>query len=49
MKEKFQPMNLEIVRLEALDILTSSIVNASIVEIPEATVQYGETPPMNIR
>lgn len=49
MKEPFTPMNLAIVQLEALDILTSSIVNVKITEIPEATVLYGETPPISIK
>lgn len=45
MKEKYIPLQLEIIQLEALDILTSSIVRANVVEVVEPTY-YGETPPV---
>lgn len=47
MKEPFTPMNLAIVQLEALDILTTSIISYKIIEATDPTL-YGETPPIAI-
>lgn len=46
MKEPFTPMKLAIVQLEALDILTASIIRAQITDSP-ATIS-GDLPPISL-